>query len=151
MTLKISNTRLNKFDARTKLAKAIDTASYFTVNLGPRNTTSGRYWYICTLPVAATFVSGKAHLTGDEGGTDAVCVITKGATVGALSGGTAISAVATFDAGAAALEDITALTTGAEDCTAGDNIVLDNSTNCSNNVFAGLSLTFKLVDDPTRS
>ena len=150
MTLKISNTRLNKFDARTKLAKAIDTASYFTVNLGPRNTTSGRYWYICTLPVAATFVSGKAHLTGDEG-QDMVSVITKGATAAALSGGTAISAVATFDAGAAALEDITALSTGAEDCSAGDNIVLDNTTNAGNNVFAGLSLTFKLVDDPTRS
>jgi len=150
MTLKISNNRLNKFDARQKLATAIDTASYFTVNLGPRNLTGGRYWYICTLPVAATFVSGKAHLNGDEGSTNAVSVITKGATAAALSGGTAISATTTFDAGAAALEDIAAVTSGAEDCAAGDNIVLDNSTNCSNNVFAGLSLTFKLVDDPTQ-
>jgi len=149
MTLKISKNRLNKYSARQSLATAIDTASYFTVNLGPRNLTGGRYWYICTLPVAATFVSGKAHMTGDEG-TDMISVITKGATAGALSGGTAISAVATFDATAAALEDITALTTGAEDCAAGDNIVLDNTQNCGNNVFAGLSLTFKLVDDPTQ-
>ena len=150
MTLKISNNRLNKYDARQKLATAIDTASYFTVNTGALNFTTGTMHYVCTLPVAATFVSGKLHSNGNEGTNGVVTVQKLAADTAALSGGTDISADVAIDAGAAAFEAIAALTTGAEDCAAGSNILLDNSTNIGNNVVTNISLTFKLVDDPTQ-
>ena len=150
MTLKISNNRLNKYDARQKLATAIDTASYFTVNTGALNFTSGQMHYVCTIPKAATFVSGKVHLSGDEGTNGVVTVQKLSADTAALSGGTDISDDVALDAGAAAFEAIAAHSDGSEDCTAGDNILLDNSTNIGNNVVTNISLTFKLVDDPTQ-
>ena len=149
MTFKISNNRLNKYDARQKLATAIDTASYFTVNTGALNFTTGTMHYVCTLPVAATFVSGKLHSNGNEGTNGVVTVQKLAADTAALSGGTDISADVAIDAGAAAFEAIAALTTGAEDCAAGSNILLDNSTNIGSNTVTNISLTFKLVDDPT--
>jgi len=151
MTLKISKNRLNKYSARQSLATAIDTASYFTVRTGALNFTTGAMHYVCTLPVAATFVSGKVHLSGDEGTNGVVTLQKLAADTAALSGGTDISADVALDAGAAAFEAMAALTTGAEDCAAGSNILLDNSTNIGNNVVTNISLTFKLVDDPTRS
>ena len=150
MTLKISNNRLNKYDARQKLATAIDTASYFTVNTGALNFTTGQMHYVCTLPVAATFVSGKLHSNGNEGTNGVVTVQKLAADTAALSGGTDISADVAIDAGAAAFEAIAALTTGAEDCAAGSNILLDNSSNIGSNTVTNVSLTFKLVDDPTQ-
>tara|TARA_R100000234_G_scaffold107157_1_gene78081 strand:- start:681 stop:1133 length:453 start_codon:yes stop_codon:yes gene_type:complete len=150
MTLKISNNRLNKYDARQKLATAIDTASYFTVNTGALNFTTGALHYVCTIPKAATFVSGKVHLSGDEGTNGVVTVQKLSADTAALSGGTDISADVALDAGAAAFEAIAAKSDGSEDCAAGDNILLDNSTNIGNNVVTNISLTFKLVDDPTQ-
>jgi len=149
MTLKISKTRLNKIDARQKLATAIDTASYFTVNTGALNFTSGALHLVCTLPVAATFISGKLHSNGDEGTNGVVTVQKLSADTANLSGGTDISADVAIDAGAAAFEAMAALSTGAEDCAAGDNILLDNSTNIGSNTVTNISLTFKLVDDPT--
>ena len=150
MTLKISNNRLNKYDARQKLATAIDTASYFTIRTGALNFTTGAMHYVCTLPVAATFVSGKVHLSGDEGTNGVVTVQKLAADTAALSGGTDISGDCALDAGAAAFEAITALTSGSEDCAAGSNILLDNSTNIGNNVVTNISLVFKQVDDPTQ-
>ena len=150
MTLKISKNRLNKYSARQSLATAIDTASYFTVNTGALNFTTGAMHYVCTLPVAATFVSGKLHSNANEGTNGVVTVQKLAADTAALSGGTDISADVAIDAGVAAFEAIAALTTGAEDCAAGSNILLDNSTNIGNNVVTNISLTFKLVDDPTQ-
>ena len=150
MTLKISNNRLNRINARQSLATAIDTASYFTVNTGALNFTSGQMHYVCTIPKAATFVSGKVHLSGDEGTNGVVTVQNLSADTAALSGGTDISDDVALDAGAAAFEAIAAHSDGSEDCTAGDNILLDNSTNIGNNVVTNISLTFKLVDDPTQ-
>ena len=150
MTLKISNNRLNRINARQSLATAIDTASYFTVNTGALNFTSGQMHYVCTIPKAATFVSGKVHLSGDEGTNGVVTVQKLSADTAALSGGTDISDDVALDAGAAAFEAIAAHSDGSEDCTAGDNILLDNSTNIGNNVVTNISLTFKLVDDPTQ-
>ena len=150
MTLKISNNRLNRINARQSLATAIDTASYFTVNTGALNFTSGQMHYVCTIPKATTFVSGKVHLSGDEGTNGVVTVQKLSADTAALSGGTDISEDVALDAGAAAFEAIAAHSDGSEDCTAGDNILLDNSTNIGNNVVTNISLTFKLVDDPTQ-
>ena len=150
MTLKISKNRLNKYSARQSLATAIDTASYFTVNTGALNFTTGALHYVCTLPVAATFVSGKLHSNGNEGTNGVVTVQKLAADTANLSGGTDISADVAIDANAAAFEAIAALTSGAEDCAAGCNILLDNSTNIGSNTITNVSLTFKLVDDPTQ-
>ena len=152
MTLKISNNRLNKFDARQKLATAIDTASYLTVNVGPMDLTSSgaANFFICKLPKAATYVEGVLHQSGNEG-SDGSVTLRKGTNADLATSYTAISAVITLDAAGVALEPVTALTTTAVDCSARDIISLNSTSNVGSNVYTGGSFTFKLVDDPTRS
>ena len=118
---KVGEVRLKTTEKRRALTTTIERASYFTLTKEFASMVAADY-PVGTVLVNCVFVGGYWEQDGDEG-ADGTITVEKWDDITGSGYQTAISDAMDMDAGAASMEEITAVATGDEEVAAGEKII----------------------------